>query len=244
MIQVIHRALDILELLAKDPHKSKSLGEISESLNLNAGTCANIIKTLTTRHYIEKLDKQKGYVLGALSYKLTGEQSYKKYLIDAAKDELEKLTKKINESTLIGVLNGDTRVAVIVVEGSNNLTVQANLLKKAYHTATGRLLIAYLPDNELEKFIEKYGLPEPVSWKEVKSKKKLLEELSLIRSNKHAIHITDSQIIGIGVPVYKESVVVASLGVYMPLSRYKNWKQAHVLKLLNGTASLISSKMA
>lgn len=244
MIQVIHRALDILELLAKEPQIPKTLGEISGGLNLNAGTCANIIKTLTARHYIEKLDKQKGYMLGALAYKLTGENAYKKHLVDAAKDELEKLTVKINESTVMGVLNGDTRVAVVVVEGSNNLTVQSNLIKKAYDTATGRLLIAHLANIELEKFIGKYGLPGQAYWKEVKSKKRLLEELGAIRSKKFSYHVTDSQIIGIGVPVYEGATVVASVGVYMPLSRYKNWKQADLLKLLNGTAAAVGSKLS
>lgn len=243
MIQVIHRALDILEILGKEPQTPKTLAEISGSLNLNAGTCANIIKTLISRSYIEKLDKQKAYTLGPLSYKLGGEDSYKKHLIDAAKEELEKLTKKINESTLLGILNGDTRVSVVIAEGSNDLTVQSNLIKKAYHTATGRLLIAYLSDPELEKFIDKYGLPEPTHWKEVKSRKKLYKELNFIRTNNYSYHITDSQIIGIAVPVYKDVNVIASLGVYMPLFRYKNWKEGEILKMLHNTAKKISLKI-
>ena len=55
MIQVINRALDILELIAEEPEKQKSLSEISEKLDLNSGTCANIIKTLVSRNYINKI---------------------------------------------------------------------------------------------------------------------------------------------------------------------------------------------
>lgn len=243
MIQVVQRALDILEYIAKEPGVPKTLGEIAGHLNLNPGTCANIIKTLTTRHYIEKLDKQKGYILGALSYKLTGEDAYRKNLMDAGREELEKLTAKINESTLLGVLNGDTRVSVLIVEGSNDLTVQSNQIKKAYNTATGRLLIAYLSDTELERFIDKYGLPEAGHWKEVTSKRKLLSEINMIRTNKYAYHITDSQIIGLAVPVYKELKVIASLGIYMPFFRYKNWKQDQILKIVQTAANAISAKM-
>ena len=61
MIQVINRAFDILEYIAKDPDKPKALGEIASDLDLNAGTCANIIKTMVARKYLEKIDKQKGY---------------------------------------------------------------------------------------------------------------------------------------------------------------------------------------
>jgi len=243
MIQVIHRALDILELLDKEPEIPKTLAEISGSLNLNPGTCANIIKTLITRNYIEKLDKQKTYTLGPLSYKLGGDESYKKHLIDAAKEELEKLTRKINETTLVSILSADMRISVVIAEGANDLAVQSNLIKKAYGTATGRLLISYLSDPELEKFVDKYGLPEPTHWKEIKSRKRLNEELQTIRANNYSLHITDSQIIGLAVPVYMDINVIASLGVYMPLFRFTNWKEGEILKMLHNTSKKISLKL-
>ena len=46
MIQVINRALNILEILAQEPDKEFGLSEISTTVELNAGTCANILKTL------------------------------------------------------------------------------------------------------------------------------------------------------------------------------------------------------
>ena len=49
MIQVIHRALNILELIARDRNKEYGLSEIADRLGLNHGTCANIIKTLVVR---------------------------------------------------------------------------------------------------------------------------------------------------------------------------------------------------
>ena len=57
MIQVIHRALDIVEFIARDPDKEFGLGEIAESLELNKGTCANIIKTLVNRGYLDQSGK-------------------------------------------------------------------------------------------------------------------------------------------------------------------------------------------
>src|SRR5574340_1645545 len=101
MIQVINRALDILEFLASEPERPKSLSEIAEKLDLNSGTCANIIKTLVNRRYVEKLDKKRGYFLGAKAYGLTGNDGYKKDLIGAAKEILEGLTKKLNENSLL-----------------------------------------------------------------------------------------------------------------------------------------------
>ena len=58
MIQVINRALNILELVSKERDREFSLSEIANSLNLNASTCANIIKTLVTRGYLEQQGKK------------------------------------------------------------------------------------------------------------------------------------------------------------------------------------------
>ena len=46
MIQVIHRALNLLEFIAQHPNREYSLTEIADQHQLNHGTCANILKTL------------------------------------------------------------------------------------------------------------------------------------------------------------------------------------------------------
>ena len=81
MIQVINRALNILELVSKERDRDFSLGEIANSLNLNASTCANIIKTLVNRGYLEQKAIKQGYKLGAQAYYLTGNFSNRKELL-------------------------------------------------------------------------------------------------------------------------------------------------------------------
>ena len=64
MIQVINRALNILEIIAHDHNKEWGLSEIANELELNHGTCANILKTLVQRGYVEQMGLKKGYKLG------------------------------------------------------------------------------------------------------------------------------------------------------------------------------------
>ena len=71
MIQVINRALNILEILAQEPDKEFGLSEIATAVELNAGTCANILKTLVYRNYVEQSGIKKGYKLGYMVYQLT-----------------------------------------------------------------------------------------------------------------------------------------------------------------------------
>ena len=92
MIQVIHRSFNIIEFVARDPDRPKLLSEIAIGLNLKPGTCANIVKTLTTRGYLEKLGSQKGYLLGKQFYTLAGNTGYWRDLVAASNAEMEKLS--------------------------------------------------------------------------------------------------------------------------------------------------------
>jgi DNA-binding IclR family transcriptional regulator len=239
MIQVVNRALDVLEYIGKDPEKPRALGDIAEKLELNAATCANIIKTLVNRRYLDKIDRSKGYCLGPMAYALSSNTNYKKDLVDAAKAELEALTKKVNENSLLAVLNEDQRIAI--ARASSAQAIQANTAseKKAYDSASGRLLIAMLSEADLEKFISKYGLPQPETWRSVQNKKALLSELKKIRADGYAMQITDKHIVGIAVPVFKERKVIASASVYLPAQRFNKERKEELLTILKKTATRI-----
>lgn len=242
MIQVINRALDILEFLAEEPDKQRSLSEIAEKFDLNSGTCANIIKTLVTRKYVDKLEKKKGYCLGAKAYGLTGNESYKKDLTEAAKEELEKLTKQLNENSLLAVLDNDMRRVLVRVMSNHPIQASTASEKRAYDSSSGRSLIGMLSDVELEKFIKRYGMPKKGEWEGVKDEKTLMEEIVKIRSNGYARQVTTGKIVGMAVPVYKDEKVIASLSVYMPEFRYNNSSKT-VIELLKRASKNITRKL-
>lgn len=219
MIQVIHRSFDIIEFVARDPDRPKLLSEISMGLNLKPGTCANIVKTLTSRGYLEKLGSQKGYLLGKQFYTLAGNTGYWRDLVAASNAEMEKLSSLLNENTLLAVLNGENRV--VIHRKNSGQIVQAHTAdeKKAYDSSSGRLLIAMLSDDELEKFVFRFGLPPANIWNEANNKKKFFEQVQQIRENGYALIEDSIQIVGMAAAVYKQDNIVASLSVYMPAFR-------------------------
>jgi DNA-binding IclR family transcriptional regulator len=243
MIQVINRAFDILEFLATEPDKQRSLSEIAEKLNLNQGTCANIIKTMVTRKYIEKLDNKKGYCLGSMAFGLTGNEGYKKDLTKAAKEELEKLTKKLNENSLLAVLEKDLRRVIVRVMSSHPVQASTASEKKAYNSSSGRALIAMLNETELEKFVKQYGLPKKGEWEGVKDKRTLREQIEKITADGYATQLTNENIFGLAVPVYKGEKVIASLSIYMPEFRYKKSDRAELISMLKKSSANITQKL-
>ncbi|TDE10997.1 IclR family transcriptional regulator [Dyadobacter psychrotolerans] len=244
MIQVINRALDIIELIAQEPDRPKYLGDIANAVGLNHGTCANILKTLVARDFIEQAAAKKGYTLGAKAYALTGNDNYRKDLLEAATGEMNNLTKELNENALLAVMKGNQRIALYHSYSDHDLQVRTIDQKDAYEAASGRLLLAYYTEAEIGKFISRYGLPTDAVWPEASTQALFTQVLTQIRRENLAIQPTRGrQVIGLAVPIFKASLVVASLSVYMPEYRYLATDRVKVMHELRAAAERISSRL-
>ena len=220
MIQVINRALDIMELIAQNRAKTYSLSEIAVPLKLNTGTCANIIKTLVNRGYLEQESRKSGYRLGTMAYMLTGNYSHKHELMQIVPPIMEKLSKTLGEGCILSILKENIRVILHEVKSTHELQVVNKKEKDCYLTSTGRIILASYSEKEQKEFIRKYGLPSREIWPEVDDKDDLMTELRKIWKKQIAIQVSESQVIGLAIPIKKNEKVIASLGVYLPMTRY------------------------
>ena len=243
MIQVVNRALDILELIAQDRSRLYTLSEVSSRLDLNKATCANIIKTMVTRGYLEQEGRMTGYRLGSMSYLLTGNYSHKQELLLEATEPINQLSDMLNESCILSVLKDDTRLVLYEVKSTHELQVINKKEKENYRTSTGRMMLACLEYKEQKEYIRKYGLPEPGIWTGVEDEEDLITELNKIRKKQLAVQVSKAQIVGLAVPIYKDEKVIASLGIYLPLSRYTPPMQEKVIEEIRKTGDLINTKL-
>lgn len=243
MIQVINRALDIIEFVAEDAQRPKLLSEIASRLNYKPGTCANIVKTLVTRGYLEKTEIQKGYTLGNRIFTISGNTGYKKELIEAAAAEMQKLTQRINENTLLAVLNGENRLVIHKSNSTQQVQASTPDEKKAYDSSTGRLLIAMLTDEALAKFILRFGLPAANLWNEANTEKKFYNQIKLIREQGYVLIEDTVQIVGFAAPVKRKDKTVASISIYLPAFRYNEKIKNKLIKNGLAIAKSISEKL-
>ena len=241
MIQVLNRAFDIIELLAVKPDKELTLKEIADNLELNHGTCANILKTMINRQYVVQTERRKGYKLGPIFEQLTGLKRNFRELIDLCMDPMRKLSAVLNEGVILSVLNGDKRMIIHEVRSKHELQVINKKEKPAYRTSTGRLLLAYLDENELEDFITKFGLPDPDIWPQVEDIEDLFIEFERIRKKELAIQTAVSHVTGIAAPIYRDDKVVASLGLYLPEVRFIGDMKEMSIEKLKETSNKINS---
>lgn len=242
MIQVIHRAFDILEYCSKNPEGIHSLTEIADAVKLNHATCANILKTLVTRNYIEQMGHKKGYRLGYMSYYLTGNFSSKMSLSKIARPIIRELCELLNETVIIAIYNRQNhkRIVLYTEYTDHELQVRSNKEKNAYDTSTGRLIMAYLEREEQEAILNKFGLPNPTIWKEASMKESFFSELDKIKSEGIAYQTASSHVVGIAVPVFYENKVIASLGIYLPDFRFVGDLRRMIVNRLTYSAGQLS----
>lgn len=245
MIKVLHKAFDFLELLAEEPEQQKTLGDIAPRLKLNASTCANILKTMVSRNYVEQIAPKKGYTLGPMAYHLTRNGPYRKDLILAAESLMTQLVDELKETVLLAILRQGKRFIISQIDGTQTVQVGTHSFfqEKVYQTATGRFLLAFLPEPELDAFVTTYGLPGK-DWPEADSLSKLHSALADIRNKGWICHGSDATVTGIAFPIRQREKVVAALGLFLPTFRFKGHHKRTVLKGLQHTAKQISQQLS
>jgi len=245
MIRVLHKAFDMLELLAAEPARRKKLNEIAPGLHIHPATCANILKTMVSRNYVDQVAPRAGYALGPMIYQLAHRGAYRGDLTGAAEPLMSALAKKVNETVLLATLRGGKRFIVAQIDGRQTIQVDRNLFSQdtIYQTATGRLLLAYLDERNLNTVISEQGLPA-ARWPEADSLSKLKVELEKIRRRKWVCHQTDNGVMGIAYPVSENSEVVAALGLFLPAFRFKGAHKIALTKGMSATSAAISARLS
>jgi len=243
MIQVIVRALNALEFVSSHNGEPAQLYKIAEHLGLSSPTTANIVKTLLDKDYLEHLGRKKGYRLGMAAYQLTGNPLYQQSLINAANEPMLDLQQILNETTILAIIQNNKRAIIHQVECNQVLKVNAVLITDLYHASTGRVMMAYLNKNELDTLIKSISFPSKSVWPGAQTRAGLEKELAKIRKEEFVQIVSIHHTVGFAVPVYQHEKVIASLSVFVPLSRYTDKHREKISRLIKQTSKLITDRL-
>ncbi len=239
MVQVVTRALDILEFVALSGKEPVQLIKIANHMKLSQPTTANIVKTLLQKNYLEQLGRKTGYRLGMGAYRLSGNLSYSQDITSAAREPMEELTRQLNETSLLAIISNNKRMILHMEECDQTLQVKTVIVAEVYDTSTGRLLMAYKSSKELDSLIKAIGLPTKKAWPGAETRAGLEKELKKIRDNEFVQVLSIHHTVGFAVPVYQNKEVVAALSVFIPVSRYTDAHKEKLFKLIRRCAKHI-----
>jgi DNA-binding IclR family transcriptional regulator len=233
MIQVIERAFNILEeLKAEAP---LSLAEISEKTGVHKTTLCNILKTLIKLKYIRKT-KHSEYALDAKLFELAQNSATEEKLLKIGRKSIRKLAELTGEGAMgLMLKNNDIYRFAKANCDFNEIIEDSEALKvEPYKMASSWTLISGLNENELERFIEKHGLPKNELWGKITTPKEMADTLSKTRKEGMGFLRAKRDVIetqALAAPVYgPDGTVMASLGLYLPANRFKG---AYKRKLIN-----------
>jgi IclR family acetate operon transcriptional repressor len=185
-IQSVDRALFLLETIAEAGGEA-TLTELSTRTDLNISTCHHLLATLIKRGFAAKVPGRRLYALGARILYL-GHAYLQVDLPRRAHPYMENINLTTGETVHLAALQGDAVVTLAVREARHPVRVSTGKIGKQeapHATATGRAILAWLPENEMGRILSE-GLKRYTD-KTITEIPALLESLRIVRRNGYAI---------------------------------------------------------
>lgn len=247
-IQSVQRALRILDVIAVTGGEA-SLTEIARLTSLKISTCHHLLATLIQSGYAAKRRGARTYVLGSRILGLSTLCLKQVNLPQQAQRVIETLNARTKEAVQLAVLQGDELVTVMRKETLHAVRVDGGALGKsaaAHATATGKAILAWLPEAELKRLIEAKGLTAftPDTITDIAA---LIEELRLVRRLGYAMDREEFQagVCCVGAAIRTASgAVIGSLSVSCPSFRAQGEALEDIRQQVIAAAQQLSADLA
>jgi IclR family KDG regulon transcriptional repressor len=220
-VQSVERALSIVEILA-EAGRSLMLKELSERIGLPQSTVYRLLGVLVSRGYVCKDLDTKQYSLGVRILEISGGFQIASVLRAKGGRFTRALADSVGETVNVAVLDGFECIVVDRVESRHTLryAVRFGARGLLHCTGAGKVLLAHMPDGEIEAFIQR-GLPS-VTPNTIVDRYLLMKELERVRAKGYAVDNEEHElgIRCIAAPILDRSgVVIASVSISGPTKR-------------------------
>jgi len=153
-VRAVERALDILLCFTRE-QPTRSLTQIAESIHMSKTTVHRLLATLENRRFITR-DKVTGlYRLGFRFIEMASLVLQDVELHRWAHPYLERLSAEYGETVDLSILDGSHVIYLEVIESPQRVKLAAAVGQHlpAFFTASGKALMAYLPEEQAQKII-------------------------------------------------------------------------------------------
>jgi len=242
-ISTLSRTLKILEVFDVNTPALR-LTDIAEKVNLHRSTVYRLVNYLVSEHYLEFDESTKKYRLG---YKfLTLASVVLSYLdiTDISKPIMRELVDKTNQTANLAVLDRDAVIYIAKIEPPSSIRISTRIGARvpAHCTALGKVLLANLPDNNLDRTLAKMKLSKFTN-ATITNKEILKNELDKIKANGYAIDHEEflDGLVCVAYPIldYKNDAV-AALSISGSVTVFKNEQILEWIALLKISSDNIS----
>lgn len=222
IVPSIDRAIKMLKILASSKN-GLNLNELTFKSSLPKTSVFRILTTLEASNLVERDSDGRKYSLGLELFELGSAKLKRTNLYSVSYSYLEKLAQESGETTCLGVLNEGEVVYLAEVESSANVraTPMTGRRAPAHCTATGQILLAYLPEQEVDKIIQETGLFS-CTGRTITDQEEFKKRLDLAKSQGFVVAIGEhhDDVFCVATPIRNNhGKVVASITIYGPIIR-------------------------
>lgn len=186
MINSVLKAIDILHVFsASEPRLS--LSQISRQLDIPKSTAHNLLATLVSRGFIERVDTDQ-YALGTQLVALTQSVRVNVEIRDRAAPVIRELADSCRESVYLTVLDGTHSLYIYAVESPQRLVARTAVGERVqcHCTSVGKATIAFLARSRVDDIIEAVGLDSFTPYT-ITDSEALYADLDQIRARGYAL---------------------------------------------------------
>lgn len=241
MIKSIDKMAHILSLFTFE-RPVLSLKEIQEETKMPKSTIFRILETLEHNDFIQKNSKTHEYSLGYQVFRLGNVYQQGLDYRKVALPHMEQLMDETKETVELNILDGIYRICIEKIDSPLDVRnfVKVGERKPAYLGAAGKVMLAFLPHEELEKRLVE------IEEQNIVNIRVLEKELLEIQQTGYAI-TTGERILGtysIAAPILgAKGELVAGLNIAGPLQRLTEERVALLKARCIQTAEKISIRL-
>lgn len=225
--QILSSVANASRLLKQFSSRERELGvsELARRLDLGKSTVHRLMVTLASEHLLEQDPGSGKYRLGLAMYDLGAAVTTHLDLHEAVLPPMEKLRNLTGETVQVAVLDGREVVYVERLDSPHTLRLFLEVGRRnaAHSTSTGKCLLAFRSDQDLDKLFRGWKL-EAKTPRTITDHDRLRKELSRVRRQGYSLNEEESElgVMSVAAPIRDASATVnAAISAAGPVTRMR-----------------------
>jgi DNA-binding IclR family transcriptional regulator len=218
IVPAVDRAVRILSLL-KSERREMTIAEISDAMGYNKSSVYKLLLTLDHHGLLARDPITKRYSLGVALMEY-GRAVLSGFDIQhAARPSLRALVAYSGETAILSILRG-TKLTMLEVEESTaelHVSLAVGMTNPATATASGKAVLAYLPEEHLNEILRIEGLARHAK-KSITNPGSFRADLETIRKRGYAIDHEEFKegITAVSAPVFSSKGAIGAIAIVLP----------------------------
>ena len=242
----VERALAMLEAVAHEP-EGLSNAEISRKLQIPKSSASYILRTLEHQAYLNRDAETGKYRVGLKILSLSRGALSGIDVREVALPIMRRLMEKTSLTCHLAILDGPEAVYIEKVEpqGFIRMDTWVGRRMRVHATSVGKVLVAYVPAQHLEKIVSEAGLEKRTA-KTITTLPRLWKELEKVRAQGYAVDDEENNYGArcVGAPVFNQSgTIEASVGLSGTTNQVNPHTLPRIVEALKDAARHISMQL-